>query len=95
MQQYDTVSFRTMIEETLAEPAATIAVPVQEVRPGDALVLEREDLVVAGEPVTMHAGLGLFDELALFVGVPVRAGSGRAVLRRFAPGELVRVRRRW
>ncbi|MDQ6730743.1 MAG: hypothetical protein M3022_10665 [Actinomycetota bacterium] len=53
-----------------------------EVAPGDVLLLEGERVLVLDEPVLMHRGLGLFDELELLVGVTVAGLSG--VPRRFA-----------
>lgn len=72
---------------------AMVDVPALDVRPGDALVDEQSGVIVTGEPVTMHAGLGLFDEPELYVGLPVHAQGQRPILRRFAPDQLVRVRR--
>jgi hypothetical protein len=71
----------TVISHTDEDAVAT---PVCELRPGDIIWLGAERLLVAEEPVTIHRGLGLFDDFALFIGVEVQSADDGGPRRRLA-----------
>jgi hypothetical protein len=52
-----------------------VAEPVCELRAGDIVRIGSEQLLVTAEPMTMHRGLGLFDDFALLVGIEVQCAD--------------------
>jgi hypothetical protein len=59
-----------------------IAEPVCALRAGDVVRIGAEQLLVTADPMTMHRGLGLFDDFALFIGIDVQRADGGAPRRR-------------
>jgi hypothetical protein len=56
--------------------------PVCSLREGDIIRVGSEWMLVADEPLTMHRGLGLFDDFALLIEVEVRDADGIGPRRR-------------
>jgi hypothetical protein len=53
--------------------------PPARLKPGDLVLLHRERFRVLDEPVTVHRGLGMFDEFKLMAGVYLqRPGEAKA-----------------
>jgi hypothetical protein len=53
--------------------------PPAELKPGDLVLLDRERLRVLDEPLTVHRGLGMFDEFKVMAGVYLqRPGEAKA-----------------
>jgi hypothetical protein len=78
----------------LRDDERLLDISASELAPGDVVIEDGVPLVVEEEPLTMHRGLGMFDEFELLIGVRVRAlaAPARAFLTR-RPEERVRVSR--
>lgn len=72
----------------------TLRLAPEELRPGDTVVIGSESAIVVSEPLIVHRGLGMFDELQLLIGASVRfAGAGKSEFQVWEPSASLEVHR--